>query len=1077
MTGAQAFPRLRQSPGGSASGAAAPPDLRTFGCDGGYRSLPHTPRAYYPGPRSIWAAMRRDRQSRIHAILGAHSAKDAQSAHAASHRSRQQPYHAGSVVEGLSPRELPRAIRLRAREVGWMLGQRSRPRQVLLSDMANALRTTALDEDDAVTDALEAAERLGYAPDAAQQSADFDAIQEIVALRHTLRLLLRIQAEHPAPAVRANVAEILARINSAKKTLKLPMPQPLAAGPSFFYSARRFEPAALLRAADVGGDGAGDLDDDPYLSSSSSSSDDLSGGGGGRGGRGGRAYSGRRPAPHRRSSHALWVRRFLDSMADEWPNGTPHILALLSPLPQCGFALADTLGALARIRQSGVKEPDAHFLFAAGAAQAGCYPLVCFAEARVMAACYDDDDSGDVYETWLSRGLSAAAPAIQLLARLGHMLATCPWALTGADIRRLVDEYVRIHTEQQQQQQHALAPAGFAHARHRGDTAQPAGTPIRTGVHRSLSTSVVSGVAQPVLSGAARRALEESAVRDLLHTAVVMAVAHGLASFAQASGLTADLDHPAGSFFPQTDGFVSVDVSPGLSHVDLTRAAAAAAAATAAAAAGPVPAGLSAANLASRMGEHTFDLSVAALPLSADAASFRRAASASLLGLPPADPLTSRAPQFAAYRLMRERRLSRYDEPQPLHHPPLPLVLQHGQMAAAPDVDPALLGPDPGSPASASPLQIAHRIPRIALPFAPCDAAAATAQAGQPQAATPSHAPPSTLFPRPLQRPRPVHLSRSEHLQWDVISGYIRLQLALDSDFLGAEVQAARCLAGRPFFASLHESSGGGGGGGVGGGGVGGGSSSDDPGVFLANEYRGPVTAEPTEAEVEAEWSRPAGAPLSKSHSLASIPTLPGTAGFPRRGSSGGGGGGICGSSSSSSLARDLDVRQLHDAVWHFTLSLFHIYEELYFYTKFGGASAAAPGTAEFDALASEAPTSSAVSVPVCSPDAITADTAMDTDTDGDDSSGQSQSQNPSTGSQMYYRLLTPKLKDHIRAVALDPTAITAAGAQPASAAGLDLCIEEILHINLIVSLARRQAEITHAVRAIHEYQQLPHGQ
>ncbi|KAJ2082774.1 hypothetical protein GGI16_007303 [Coemansia sp. S142-1] len=46
--------------------------------------------------------------------------------------------------------------------------------------------------------------------------------------------------------------------------------------------------------------------------------------------------------------------------------------------------------------------------------------------------------------------------------------------------------------------------------------------------------------------------------------------------------------------------------------------------------------------------------------------------------------------------------------------------------------------------------------------------------------------------------------------------------------------------------------------------------------------------------------------------------------------------------------------------------------------------------------------------------------------------------------------------------------------AQPPMATGLNLCIEEMVHVNLVISLARRQAEIIHGIRAIREYEEDP---
>ncbi|KAJ2750279.1 hypothetical protein IWQ56_007067, partial [Coemansia nantahalensis] len=338
-------------------------------------------------------------------------------------------------------------IRQRARDVGWMIGQRSKPRPLHLSGLADALRTTHLDEDDVVGDALGAAMRSGDMPSAGERSTDFVAIQEIIALRRTVRLLLRLRLEHPEAAVRDNVADILARINGPKKTLKLPIPEPLTAGPSFFFSAQKF----VLSAPLCLGDEVGDDRDDGY--GSSSSDDEPSDGAGGA------SIAGRGPARARRTgavaaaraTHLMWARRYARWAAEQWPYGAPHLYQLFNPLPQCGSAMVETLGRIFDMHRSSLKETDARYLFAAGAAQVACYPLVCFAETRVMSACIEDDD-GDVYEAWLLHGLSAAPAKIQLLAHIGHRLATRPWELSARDVRHFVAECVCQHAEHTFQQ-------------------------------------------------------------------------------------------------------------------------------------------------------------------------------------------------------------------------------------------------------------------------------------------------------------------------------------------------------------------------------------------------------------------------------------------------------------------------------------------------------------------------------------------------------------------------------------------------------------------------------------------------
>ncbi|KAJ2851145.1 hypothetical protein GGI22_005299, partial [Coemansia erecta] len=256
------FPRLQTSPNVNAScgnhSNPHTPDSHTFALGGGFCSLPHTPCTTYrdsqaPGQRrSIWTTMRRDRQSRIHSIIEARPVNAHTSA----------PGHQDNVGF-LSVKELPKAIRIRARDVAWLLGQRTKNRAVRVSELADAIRTTAFDEDDAVIDSLAAEERDGANFDPIEQSADFDTIQEIVALRWAARTLLRLQLEHPDPATRQAVDDIMARINSPKKKLRLPVPQPLTSGPSFYLPAAKFALEKQLHLFD-------DLDmDDGSLSSSS----------------------------------------------------------------------------------------------------------------------------------------------------------------------------------------------------------------------------------------------------------------------------------------------------------------------------------------------------------------------------------------------------------------------------------------------------------------------------------------------------------------------------------------------------------------------------------------------------------------------------------------------------------------------------------------------------------------------------------------------------------------------------------------------------------------------------------------
>ncbi|KAJ2315049.1 hypothetical protein IWW54_000541 [Coemansia sp. RSA 2705] len=1057
MSSSRTFPRLRASPNAT-NDSGRPSDLRTFAYDAaGYRSLPHTPRAHHsslvPGPRSIWVAMRRDRQSRIHSILEARSARGA-------HIAMQQRQHPESVIETLSPKELPKAIRMRAREVAWMLGQRTKPKTVAMSGLANALRATPYDEDDVVADALAAAGRAGYVADGGEQSADFDTIQEIVSLRHTLRLLLRMQLEHPDPGVRKNVDDILARVNSAKKTLKVPVPQALASGPSFFFPAEKFKLAAQLRLTD----GIG-MDDDSFSSSSDEFSDygDDDGGAGGIGTAANAAQRinasavaaaaaaiqggllGNSDQEATRQAHLMWVRKYAEAMQGQWHNGAPHLFQLFNPLPQCGFALSSTLGNVFSVYRSSVKEPEAYYLFAAGAAQAGSYPLVCFAESRVMASCYDDD--GDVYEEWMSRGLASAGPKTQLLAHFGQMLVSRPWLVSAQDVQRYVDEYVRLHTEN---------PLHYLH-RARGDSSNVLPSP-RMPVHRSLSTSVVSGAAHSLpslMNEFPRRSIEENAIRDLLHTVVVMAVAHGLSSFVSACGLTPDLDIPAGSYFPQFEGLIPAETGPGLAYEEPSPLLASfeprQQPQISAAAVEQIE--RNTADLIDRLRQPAFADSYDSQPLSAGVSSFqaqqlmlrqiagtesRTSAYIRSLGTIP-DPLSSQAPQFAAYQHMRAQRLSRYELPSNDQQLPPPVPHINTAQYAGGEVPSSVNVSDVSAPATASPLEIAHS-KALNLALLPRTAAERTPlfSFSQPQSAT-------TQKPQP---PRPVHLSQNEDLRWEVVSSYLRQQLSINEDHLGAEVQAARGLVGRPFSEALLEP-----------------EADDTANVYVPERCNAPVTSD----SAKPEWERPtesmgntsaAAAMLPKSYSMTNVLSLANNSERNLLSNTGE-------SQYRSYTNRAVDVRRFHDAIWHFTLSLFHIYEEYYFYNKFK--DEITPDSSQM-----EIPADSALPMPVNSPDM--ADIAMDIDTDAD-MGDMPYHPSRSNSSQQFSRWLTDELKGHIRAVVRNPASITALTAQSPVATGLNLCVEEMLHINLIISLARRQAEIIHGIRAIREYEALAHHQ
>ncbi|KAJ1662757.1 hypothetical protein GGF38_003286, partial [Coemansia sp. RSA 25] len=444
--------------------------------------------------------------ARVDAVLDAHAANVAAGLGSPGQQQQQRAGHLG----GAGAHDVAKAVRSRAREVGWMLGTRNKPKTTRLTGLAHALRSTAYDEDDVISDALAQAaagalgalEQVGAGAGAA---AEFEAVQEIAALRSLMRALVRLQAEHADADVRRSTGELLARLSGGeKKALRMPVPRAVASGPSFFFPAHAFARRAGGGHAHAGG-GAGDA-----------SSDAAGGGGGG----------GSRAAPAR---GAHWARAFAEALDAQWPLGAPHVFQLLQAQPHSGYALAATFGAVLRVQRSTVGERDAHCLFAAAAAQAGCYPLVCLAEARALAACGADDAAA--CEAWLTHGLRAAPAKTRLLARFGARLRERPWLLAADDVARYVAEYVGIHAAAHGSEQAALPLPAVA----------------------------------AVLS---RRSVEESALRDLLHAVVVMAVAHGLGAFAAACGVVPDLDQPAGSFFPQpAAAFMAAETIPGLPHV------------------------------------------------------------------------------------------------------------------------------------------------------------------------------------------------------------------------------------------------------------------------------------------------------------------------------------------------------------------------------------------------------------------------------------------------------------------------------------------------------------------------------
>ncbi|KAJ1802854.1 hypothetical protein LPJ56_006059, partial [Coemansia sp. RSA 2599] len=425
----------------------------------GVRSLPGTPQYYFTintaTAHNVWIMIRRDRRSRLRSILQGRSAKGL----------LPPALDTKDEAEMAYSKDLARAMRLRAREVGWMFGIRTRPKITYLSPLANALRGTLLDEDDVIDDSVRAAENEGVLQPG-RPSADFEDIQEIVALRNTFRHLLRLRLEHPDAAVRKSIASLMGRINNPKKNLRVPPAEPMANGPSFYFPAAKFSFASILASKEDPHDGG---EEDAFSSSSEDMSDDEAGAGFQRigGSQGSRGHASSKLDSKAHAVYLEWVGSYEAALNSQWPNGAPHLMHLLAPLPKSGYALLDTFNNVFRLTRSGLRESDAHYLFGVAAAQVGCLPLVYLAESHALDTCYNDD--GDAHETAMAYGLRAAAPRLQLLARFSQMLESRPWAITGNDIRMLINEYVMLYWEQQQQQQQQM-PSGLQ-GRPRGDSA------------------------------------------------------------------------------------------------------------------------------------------------------------------------------------------------------------------------------------------------------------------------------------------------------------------------------------------------------------------------------------------------------------------------------------------------------------------------------------------------------------------------------------------------------------------------------------------------------------------------------
>ncbi|KAJ2701144.1 Sestrin-1 [Coemansia sp. IMI 209128] len=970
MSGQHSFPRMPTSPNGSPIHSS-------------HRSPGHSARnparTESANPRSCWATMRRERQARVDAVLDAHATNVAAGLPSPPQRSEN--------TRGAAAQDIVKAVRSRAREVGWMLGKRTKPRATRLTSLAQALRSTQYDEDDVISDGLRAG---GLAEGPAEQSAEFDTVQEIVALRGLMRSLVRLQTEHPDADVRRSTGELLVRLHGGeKKTLNIPLPRATAAGPSFFFPAQAFAQVVHAHASNTYD--AGDL---------SSSDEEFS------------ACSDDSSQPERVDN---WARNFAEVLETPYPLGPPHLFQLLQAQPQCGYALAMTFGSIFNVQRSSVKESDAHCLFAAAAAQVGCFPLVCLAEGRALATC--DNENGAACEAWLNHGLQAAPAKSQLLARFGARLCARPWHLCADDVARYIDEYVHIHATQS--------------------------TSAMSTPRRSLSSSVIA-------AGLSRKSVEESALRDLLHAVVIMSVGHGLGTFASACGITPDLDLPAGSFFPPSEPFMVAETVSGLSPVpppELPQPPLQ-----------EVPMPLSPTfvgqvekntadmiarlqqplypeparsdnsyHVESQMSPHMPWIQQHSLPpppvsllrhLSGGAESRTSAYLRSLGHV--IDPLTSTAQHFDAYRHMRARKLAKYDLPNEAAAPQLPADSGNGIDCEPPMPQPSIERP----------------------------------RALQSQGQTTS-----------------VHLTTREDLHWDSLSAYLRQQLSINDDYLGKEAQTARGLTARPFAEAAMPC-------------VSPQSDSSDTAVFVADLGISPLKSEGSKHEWDRSPEFAEGGPIDdlrpKCYSMSNVfsvsHTSPSRNIYPSTKPAS--------SSSRTTAPLVVDARQFHDAIWHYTLSLYHIYEEYYFYSKFKDEMTPDSTQIDLQRPARYADTnyySQQGAVPIPSqhnnhsyykgsgPEAMSVDTEMDMDM-----SNSSSQCHFSNSPQQYNKRLTEELKLHIRSVVRNPGSIHAVAAQPPMATGLNLCIEEMVHVNLVISLAQRQAEIIHGIRAIREYEEGP---
>ncbi|KAJ1943883.1 hypothetical protein FBU59_002769 [Linderina macrospora] len=266
----------------------------------------------------------------------------------------------------------------------------------------------------------------------------------------------------------------------------------------------------------------------------------------------------------------------------------------------------------------------------------------------------------------------------------------------------------------------------------------------------------------------------------------------------------------------------------------------------------------------------------------------------------------------------------------------------------------------------------------------------------------------------------PLQLSHRHELRWDTLSDALRQRLGMQLDILGDETQKARSITGRALTESPTNAV----------------PVQETPGIVTLEEK---LSAFHHSNSYDSEGGAIDDVVGMGPRDYNQASTLPMYAE----------------NSSSERLQqnRHIDARQFHDAIWHFTLGQFNIYEELYYYRKYCS-------DAECQ---STIPAQLRRPTPAYTQDLTAVEMVMDLDLDADRYTSL-QTQHPS-------HWINDELKAHIRAVLWNPSGISATSAQPPVAAALNLSTEEMVRINLIISLARRQAEIIHAMRALYEYE------